>query len=303
MIERFNADPEKRLLIDTLRQQQLICGNVEVATAIANICTLAEVPRGTEIIRQNADDNDLVFLIAGEVSIQVSGRHVAHRRAGQHVGEMSVVSPGTRRTAAVVALESCVTARIPEAEFNRMATDHPQLWRAIAAELVERLRQRNTLVRPVNPQPVIFIGSSVEGLDVARAIQNGLAHDPVLVRTWTDRVFTASSISIDALEQHAQAADFAVMVATADDLLEIRDQQLRAPRDNVIFELGLFMGQLGRRRSYLVHPRTSDLRLPTDLLGVTPLTYAAYADATELAARIAPVCNEIRTQVQIMKAR
>lgn len=303
MIERFNADPEKRLLINALCQQQVIRGNVELATALANVCTLSEVSRGSDIIRQDADDNELVFLIAGEVSIQVSGRHIAHRRSGQHVGEMSVISPGIPRTATVVALESCVIARVPEESFDRLASSHPQLWRAIAAELVERLRQRNALVRPVNPQPVIFIGSSVEGLNIARAIQSGLAHDPFLVRTWTDNIFTANSVSIEALEQHAQKADFAVMVATADDLLEIRDQQLRAPRDNVIFELGLFMGQLGRRRSYLVHPRTLELRIPTDLLGVTPLTYAAFADPSELAARIAPVCNEIRTQVQIMKAR
>ena len=39
--------------------------------------------------------------------------------------------------------------------------------------------------------------------------------------------------------------DFAILVLTADDLVASRDVLSTAPRDNVLFELGLFMGGLG----------------------------------------------------------
>jgi len=66
-----------------------------------------------------------------------------------------------------------------------------------------------------------------------------------------------------------------------------------APRDNVVFELGLFMGGLGRHRTFLVKPKGLTLKVPTDLLGVTPIEYADGPKKT-LANRIAPACKELR---------
>jgi predicted nucleotide-binding protein len=82
------------------------------------------------------------------------------------------------------------------------------------------------------------------------------------------------------LGQHARTLaeslpeyDFATLVFTADDLVQKRDHATKAPRDNVIFELGLFMGALGRRRTFVVHSRTDSPMLPTDLAGITTATY------------------------------
>jgi predicted nucleotide-binding protein len=68
------------------------------------------------------------------------------------------------------------------------------------------------------------------------------------------------------------------------------------PRDNVVFELGLFIGALGRRRVFVVIPRGAEIKIPTDLLGLTPISYAP-GDAVDLAARLGPVCTEIRDVV------
>lgn len=46
-----------------------------------------------------------------------------------------------------------------------------------------------------------------------------------------------------------------------------------APRDNIILELGLFVGALGRRRALMVQPEKTKLKLPTDLLGVIAIRY------------------------------
>lgn len=80
--------------------------------------------------------------------------------------------------------------------------------------------------------------------------------------------------ALDSLISALETFDFAVFVFSPDDVLQIRNQQVSTARDNVIFELGLFIGKLGKRRCFIVVPRNDpDLHLPTDLVGFTPGTY------------------------------
>jgi predicted nucleotide-binding protein len=80
---------------------------------------------------------------------------------------------------------------------------HPRLWKAVAAILADRLRERAKFHRPPNPQPIIFIGSSVEGLPVAKTIELGLKHAKSEVRVWTSGVFGPSGIAADELLKQA----------------------------------------------------------------------------------------------------
>ncbi len=59
-----------------------------------------------------------------------------------------------------------------------------------------------------------------------------------------------------------------IMVLSPDDITTSRKLKSLAPRDNVIFELGLFMGSLGRERCYMVRQDNSQLKIPSDLLGI-----------------------------------
>jgi predicted nucleotide-binding protein len=72
-----------------------------------------------------------------------------------------------------------------------------------------------------------------------------------------------------------------------------------APRDNVILELGLFIGALGRQRVFMLIEQGMDVKIPTDLLGVTPIVYPAGAPG-DLSARLGPACTELRA---VMNAR
>lgn len=298
LLDRFTSDPDKRLLIEALARQVIARGDEGIARELASVVALRALAAGETLIEEGGADNDIYLILTGSMSVRVRGRHVAVRPHGQHVGEMAVINPAERRSASVVALEPSVVALIRESDFASLAAKVPELWRRLASELADRLRQRNVYVRPVNAQPVVFIGSSVEGLDVARAIQNCFLHDPFVVRIWTDRVFGASQIVIDELARLAILADYAILVLKPDDLVEIRGQRMAAPRDNVTFELGLFIGALGRDRCFLVYPRGVDIRIPTDLLGVVPLMYQAYREPEELAARVAPLCNEMRDAIR-----
>jgi len=80
------------------------------------------------------------------------------------------------------------------------------------------------------------------------------------------------------LEEAARRADFAILIATADDAVTTRGGSRNVARDNVVFELGLFIGALGRDRTYVVADRTHDLQLPSDLNGLTWLRYTSRPD-------------------------
>ena len=87
-----------------------------------------------------------------------------------------------------------------------------------------------------------------------------------------------------------------------DPLVEARGERKAAPRDNVIFELGLFMGALGRARSFIVRERGVDLKIPTDLLGVTSIEYES-GDSSSIDIRMAPACELIRRRAAALGAR
>lgn len=300
MIERFQ---DRRRLLEALAIQKLVNGDATIADALADTLELRQYAVGDALIAQGAVDDHICLLLAGSVDIIVNGRPIAKRNAGEHVGEMALLSPDSRRVATVIATEVTVVGCVSEERFTQLAEKWPILWRRVASSLADRLKQRGKYVRQRNETPIMFVGSSREGLEVARAIQSGLAHDNLIVRVWTDQVFGASNYSIEDLAREVDDADFGVLVLTPDDKVVSRGDAQDAPRDNVIFELGMLIGGIGRTRTYFAIPRDQDVRIPSDLFGMNPLTYVPAADARELAARIAPVCNSLREKVRDLGPR
>jgi predicted nucleotide-binding protein len=302
MIERFGTDADgRRRLLDRLGAQLCLAKEKEAVEAIANKVTLREYKNGEFILQQEAMDNSLVFILAGSTAVMIHGREMAKRAAGSHVGEMALIDPSARRSASVVATkDGTVTAEISEADFTTVAHAYPSLWRALAVELAQRLRDRGKDIRPRNEKPIVFVGSSREALEPARAIQVAFAHDNFTTKVWTDGVFNASKATLESLTDTIERSDFAVLVFNADDRVSSRGATMFAPRDNVIFELGLFMGALGRERTYVVKPRGVDLKLPSDLLGITTLEYAPGDD---LAAALGAACTSLRRMITDLGSR
>jgi len=146
-------------------------------------------------------------------------------------------------------------------------------------------------------KPRLFIGSSVESLRIAYGIQENLDYDAECT-VWTQGIFRPTRQALDELVQTLATVDFAAFVFTSEDLATIRGQEHAIVRDNVIFELGLFAGRLGPGRCFMVAPRSNpQMHLPSDLLGLAPLTYDDQrSDGNELAALGAP-CNAIRREM------
>lgn len=112
----------------------------------------------------------------------------------------------------------------------------------------------------------IFIGSSKEGLEIAEHIKLQLSNKYECY-LWTDDIFKFNESFLYTLLKEASLFDFGILVASKDDFSTIRDNTFDTPRDNVIFEFGLFLGRIGTSRAFVI--QEIGAKLPTDLLGIT----------------------------------
>jgi hypothetical protein len=149
--------------------------------------------------------------------------------------------------------------------------------------------------------PSVFIGSSVEGLRVAEALQQGLQHDAD-VEVWSQGVFGLSYSYLDSLIKKLDEADFAVLILTSDDISETRGERVRVPRDNVLFELGLFMGRLGKDRCFFVYDRSAPPKLPSDLLGIAGAEYRLH-ESGNLESSLGAVATAIKRRTVALGRR
>lgn len=155
----------------------------------------------------------------------------------------------------------------------------------------------------------VFIGSSKEGLQIAQAVFNCLSDkelqpnseiviEPVI---WNHYMFEPGHYILESLEKMRSEFDFVVMVASPDDILIKRDSASITMRDNVTFELGLFIGALGRERVFLVCPDDSRIDLLSDLQGFTYLTYCHSKISNDLSGNLSAVqtaCLQINDTVE-----
>jgi len=276
----------------------LVSNEHAVAKALAKAGELHEFAKGETLIEQGDPDNAILFIVHGEVSIFANGRPVATRLAGNHIGEMALVDHLAKRSGTARAAEPTTALRVAEYKFTTIANKHPELWRRIAVEIARRLRERNRFLRAPHVEPVFFVGSSSEGIAVVDAVHAKARRWEVVSKPWTEGVFEASNTTIENLMALTQEADFALLVLTADDVTTSRGKRKPSPRDNVVFELGLLMGALGRDRVFILKPRNLDIRIPIDLLGVTWLEYRRGGPGslrTKLAAPCAKILKTIKT--------
>jgi hypothetical protein len=157
------------------------------------------------------------------------------------------------------------------------------------------------VIREVHMKNVsLFVGSSTEGLDIAHAIQDQLMHD-ANVTLWSDSVFDLGKATLEALLDLTQQFDFAMLILTSDDRATIRGAESAVPRDNVVFELGLFMGRLGRERTFVACDR--NLSVWNDLAGITLAQFDASRPDGNVMAALGPACNQIRRTIRRLGPR
>jgi hypothetical protein len=136
-------------------------------------------------------------------------------------------------------------------------------------------------------KPRIFLGSSGKQEKLLQALTRGL-EDVAHVEPWTTS-FNPGTTTLERLLELAHEVDFAALVFAPDDWTtssppasDPNASGQASPRDNVVFEAGLFGGVLGMRRTFILH--ASGTKLPSDLLGLTCVRYGEATTAAEMKA-------------------
>jgi len=136
-------------------------------------------------------------------------------------------------------------------------------------------------------KPRIFLGSSGKQAKLLQALTRGL-EDVAHVEPWTTS-FNPGTTTLERLLELVHEVDFAAFVFARDDwttnsppVSDPTGSGQASPRDNVVFEAGLFGGVLGMRRTFILH--ASGAKLPSDLLGLTCVRYGEATTATEMRA-------------------
>jgi CAP12/Pycsar effector protein, TIR domain len=153
-------------------------------------------------------------------------------------------------------------------------------------------------------KPRIFLGSSGKQETLLEALTRGLA-DVAHVEPWTT-VFNPGTNTLDRLCELTREVDFAAFAFARDDWTikgaaasPATESGEASPRDNVVFEAGLFGGALGMRRTFILH--ASGAKLPTDLLGLTCVRYSGEATPAELEVICQKLRKAIETEAQLAR--
>jgi hypothetical protein len=146
-------------------------------------------------------------------------------------------------------------------------------------------------------KPRIFLGSSGQQAKLLQALMRGL-EDAAHVEPWMTS-FNPGTTTLERLLELTREVDFAAFAFAQDDWTTnsaavssgaVPGQA--SPRDNVVFEAGLFGGVLGMRRTFILH--ATGARLPTDLLGLTCVRY----DGSTAASEMKVVCRKLRDAIE-----
>jgi hypothetical protein len=121
-------------------------------------------------------------------------------------------------------------------------------------------------------KPRLFIGSSTESKTIAEYVQERL-EGTVNAEVWDQGIGEPGAGILESLVGKAPTYDFALMVFGADDVTTSRGQREPSVRDNVLLEFGLFLGHLGKERTFFLYDKRKRPKIPIDLAGIIALTY------------------------------
>jgi len=154
-------------------------------------------------------------------------------------------------------------------------------------------------------KPRVFIGSSGEAKPTAEKLAKALRGETHAVGWWEKGQFVPGEYTLESLFNACERFDFAVFVLAGDDPGKSRRRVYRFPRDNVVFEYGLFLGALGRDRAFAVQSEArhkAAVRIPSDIVGIN-LPRIRKGNQAERAQAIDNAATQILGRIRQLGAR
>jgi hypothetical protein len=140
-------------------------------------------------------------------------------------------------------------------------------------------------------KPKIFIGSSKAGIAIAEKVKSNLSTIGDCFIWNEPNVWEPNRSTFENLLRMVSYFDFGVFVATADDLTLTNDKIVIEPRDNVILEMALFCGAMGRDKSFMLVEE--GIKIPSDFYGIYMARFKKNDDAS-----IKTACDEYTNKIE-----
>jgi len=144
-----------------------------------------------------------------------------------------------------------------------------------------------------NNRKSIFIASTIESIEVARAVKANFDSEAD-VDIWNENLFSLNTSYLTSLLNRSAFYDYAIILFTPDDKALIRENEYLVPRDNVIFEFGLFMGRLGPERAFVIAEKST--KILSDFQGIK---ISKYSHRDNLVSAVGNACHEIRKEMEV----
>ncbi|MXY34692.1 MAG: cyclic nucleotide-binding domain-containing protein, partial [Boseongicola sp. SB0664_bin_43] len=138
----FSGPGADERIRNTLARNPAIGGDLGIVNEILAVGEVVGFHQGEAIIEQDANGDDVIFLLAGEADIIVNGRKRTFRSAPNQVGEMAVLEPGKSRSATVrVRSTTACGIRISGTEFRTVWESHANFKGRLQVEMASRHRE------------------------------------------------------------------------------------------------------------------------------------------------------------------
>jgi predicted nucleotide-binding protein/hypoxanthine phosphoribosyltransferase len=147
------------------------------------------------------------------------------------------------------------------------------------------------------PKKRVLILSSTEGIEVAKAVAAELetsGHEQIETTLWKDTQPEGWLLLhlVDMIRRHP----FVVVVLTPDAVSLDRGQSLPAPRDNLLFELGVAVSTNDPQRTFVIQPDKT-IKLPSDFDGWIMHSYYQHRSDGKHQAAVARACGTIAERI------
>ena len=143
----------------------------------------------------------------------------------------------------------------------------------------------------------MFIGSSREGQNAAEAIRCNLDRkmkEEDVAPWYSGKVFQiGDECTLEGLKRALNEFTSAILVFTPDDQVTTRENECKKPRDNVIFETGLFMGHLGLDHVFVCVQSDKKMIMPTDIDSLVVGHFKNMGNFKSLQEELEPICEKI----------